>query len=67
MSTNKRSGIVTALISLIDDAHAGVAGPARCSLGVAACAGPVRDIYAVVRYIGGTLAHKLAHIYQDQK
>ena len=54
MSTNKRSGIVTALISLIDDAHAGVAGPARCSLGVAACAGPVRDIYAVVRYIGGT-------------
>ena len=54
MSTNKLPGIVTALISLIDDAHAGVAGPARCSLGVAACAGPVRDIFAAARYISGT-------------
>ena len=54
MSTNKLPGIVTALISLIDDAHAGVAGPARCSLGVAACAGPVRDNYVAARYIGGT-------------
>jgi hypothetical protein len=54
VSPKQLPGIVTALISLIDDAHTGVAGPARCSLGVAACAGPVRDIAAVARYISGT-------------